>query len=170
MSRTTRLGIHRESDPGVRAQCLYLGIRRGRRLRGREKILHLVLRVTIIRLSLLWKRIRTAPSGMEITTLYHCLRGCLLDPYLILLDPRLAIMDIPLAPTSTEDRGTTIKAQGAVIRQDPLKDTTGCHLQEDITRVTLRGETMREMIGGSAGLPRGVDRGLGLRPAHRKYL
>jgi hypothetical protein len=156
MSRTTRLGIHRESDPEVRAQCLSLGIRRGRRLRGREKTLLLVLRVNIIHPALLGKRIRTTLLGMEQTTLHHCLRGCLLDPYPILLVPLLNIMDIPLARTSTGDQGTTIKDQEVVTRQDhTLKDTTGCRLQEDIT---IRGETMREMIGGSAGLPRGVDR------------
>jgi len=160
MSRTTRLGIHPESDPGVRAQCLSLGIRRGRPLRGREKTLPLVLRVTFIHPSLLVKRIRTAPLGMETTTPHHCLRGCLLDPYPILLDPLLAIIHIPLVRTSTGDRGTTTKDQGVVTRQDHrLKDTTGCHLQEDITKVTIRGEPMRGMIGGSADLPRGVDRG-----------
>lgn len=169
MSRATRLGIHRESDPGVRAQCLSLGIRRGHRLRGREKTLLLVLRVTIIHPSLLGKRIRTALLGMETATLHHYHRGCLLDPYILLLDPLLATM-VTLARTSTGDRETTTKDQGVVTRQDRrLKDTTECHLQEDTTRTTLRGETTHEMIDGSAGLPRGVDRGFGLRLAHRGY-
>lgn len=167
MSRTTYLGIHRESDPGVQAQCLSLGIRRGRQLRGREKTLPLLLRVTITHPSLLGRRIRTGPLGMETPTLHHYLRGCLLDLYLILLGPLLVIMDIPLARTSTGDRGIIIKDQGVVTSQDHrLKDTNGCHPQEDIT---IRGGATHEMIGGSADLPRGADRGLCPRHAHREY-
>ena len=170
MGRTARLDIHQGSDLGVRAQCLSLGIRRDRQSRGREKTLLLLLRVIIIRPPPLGKRIRAAPLGVETTTLHHYLRECLLDPYLILPGPLPAIMDILLARTSTGDRGTTIKDQGVVTPQDHRpKGTTGCHLQEDITRVTIRGETMYEMIGSSAGLPRGADRVLVLRPAHREY-
>lgn len=94
-----RLGIRRGSDLGVRAQCLSPGIPRGRRLKGKEKtlLLGLILRVTIIRPTLLGRRARMALLGVEVTTLRHCLQGWLLDPYLLLLDPLLDIMGIPLA-------------------------------------------------------------------------
>lgn len=62
-------------------------------------------------------------------------------------------------------RETTIKDQGMVTRRDhllPRKDTTVCRLREGTTRITTQEETMDEMTGGTVGLPRGVDRGLGL--------
>lgn len=98
VSRIMRLGIHRELDPGVQAQCLFPGIPRDHLLRGREKtlLLDLVLQATIIRPLLLGRRIRMALLGVITTTLRHCLRGYLLDRCLLHLDPLLDIMDIPL--------------------------------------------------------------------------
>ena len=98
VSRTTRLGTRRGSDPGVPVQYLSPGIPRGPRLRGREKtlLLGLVFRVTIIHPTLLGSPTRMALSGVAATTL-HRLRGCLLDPCLPRLDPLLAIIVTPLA-------------------------------------------------------------------------
>jgi hypothetical protein len=98
VSRILRLGIHRESDLGVRAQCLSPGIHRGHLLRGREKtlLLDLVFQATIIRPLLLGRRIRMALLGVPTTTPHHCLRGCLLDRCLLHPDPLPDIMDIPL--------------------------------------------------------------------------
>lgn len=158
LCRVMHLGIHRGSDPGARVQFLSLGIRRGRRSRGREKTLFLVLRVNTIHPTLLGKETRAAPLGVEPTILHHYLQGCLLDP--------LAIMDTPLAWVSTGAQGITTKDPETAIHQGhhpPPRDTTVCRPLEDTARITIREEATHEMIDGITGLPRGVDQGFGLQ-------